>query len=380
VGKLSLYVACAGIAPTQCLPVTLDVGTDNEALLNDPLYLGTGHRRLRGEEYDELVEEFVQAAVEVFPDVLIQFEDFANRNAFPLLEKYRDRVCAFNDDIQGTAAVTLAGLNSALRITGGELENQKLLLLGAGEAGIGICDLVCSAMVHEGLSLTDARQRCWLVDSKGLVVSDRTNLNEGKRRYAHPHEPAPNFLDAVRLIEPTAIVGVSGQPGVFTQEIVDEVSRINSRPIVFSLSNPTSKAECTATEAYTWSHGRAVFASGSPFEPVTLNAKTYVPGQGNNAYIFPGVGLGVVVSRATRVTDDMFLAAAKALADQVQDSDLEQGRIYPPLEKIRDVSAAIAVAVMAVAHARGLARDTRPEDPLGLIKERIYRPEYPTYT
>ena len=326
------------------------------------------------------MEEFVEAAVEEFPDVLIQFEDFANRNAFPLLEKYRNRVCAFNDDIQGTAAVALAGLNSALRITKGDLKGQTLLLLGAGEAGIGICDLVCQAMIREGASPDEAKERCWLVDSKGLVVSDRTNLNEGKRRYAHPHEPVSDFLEAVKTLKPTAIIGVSGQPGVFTQKIVEEISRVQDRPIIFALSNPTSKAECTAKEAYTWSEGRAIFASGSPFDPVTLaDGKTYVPGQGNNAYIFPGVGLGVVVSRAKRVTDEMFFAAARTLAAQVTESDLERGLIYPPLDRVREVSERIAAAVAEVAYEQDLAREPKPNDLLEFVREQTYQPTYAEY-
>lgn len=379
VGKLSLYTACAGVDPSLCLPVTLDVGTENEALLSDVLYLGIKQRRLRGDAYDDLVEEFVVAAQEVFPQALIQFEDFANVNAFRLLEKYRDRVCTFNDDIQGTGGMALAGLHSALRITEGQLRDQKILFLGAGEAGIGIGRSIVSAMVAEGLSEAEARNRCWFVDSRGLVVKGRSELAEHKHPYAHDHEFLPDFLSAVESLEPTVIIGVSGKPSMFTRPVLEAMTRFNQRPIVFALSNPTSKAECTAEEAYTWTQGRAIFASGSPFDPVTIHGKTYIPGQGNNAYIFPGVGLGVIACGARFVSDEMFFAAAKALAHEVSEADLEQGRVYPPLVRIRDVSAVIAVAVAEVAYDRGLARKPKPQDMLTYIKSQMYEPKYQRY-
>jgi malate dehydrogenase (oxaloacetate-decarboxylating)(NADP+) len=379
VGKLALYTACAGIHPPHCLPVTLDVGTDNEALLNDTLYIGLKQRRLRGDAYDDLVEEFFTAALDIFPQVLVQFEDFANVNAFRLLRKYRDRACTFNDDIQGTGGVALAGLYSALRITGGQLKDQKILFLGAGEAGIGIADLIVSAMAAEGPSEKEARNRCWFVDSKGLVVKSRNDLAEHKLPYAHDHERLPDFLSAVESLRPTAIIGVSGQPSTFTCPVLEAMARFNERPIVFALSNPTSKAEGTAEEAYAWTQGRAIFASGSPFEPVTIHGKTYVPGQGNNAYIFPGVGLGVIACGARLVTDEMFFAAAKALAQEVSKADLEQGRIYPPLTRIRDVSAVIAASVAEVAYNQGLATKPKPEDLLTYIQSQMYEPKYPSY-
>ncbi len=379
VGKLSLYTACAGVHPSLCLPVTLDVGTDNERLLNDLLYIGIRQRRLRGEAYDALVDEFMTAAQEVFPNVLVQFEDFANINAFRLLEKYRDRLCSFNDDIQGTGGVALAGLYSALRITGGQLPEQTVLFMGAGEAAVGIASLIVAAMVAEGLSEEEARSRCWLVDSGGLVVKGRTGLASHKIPYAHDHPPLPSFLAAVEALSPTAIIGVSGQPGTFTQPVLEAMAGLNDRPIVFALSNPTSKAECTAEQAYTWTGGRAIFASGSPFAPVTLGHRTYVPGQGNNAYVFPGVGLGVIACGARLVTDEMFFVAAKALAGEVSEDDLEQGLIYPPLAEIRQVSATIAVAVAEVAYQRGLAAQPRPEDLLAHIQAQMYVPTYQSY-
>ena len=379
VGKLSLYTACAGVHPGLCLPVTLDVGTDNEPLLHDPLYIGIRQHRLRGEAYDALVDEFMAAAHEVFPHVLVQFEDFANRNAFRLLNKYRDRFCTFNDDIQGTGAVALAGLYSALRITGGQLPEQTVLFLGAGEAAIGIANLIVAAMVGEGLSEEEARGRCWLVDSGGLVVQDRAGLAGHKLPYAHAHAPLSDFLSAVEALKPTAIIGVSGQHGAFTQPVLAAMARLNEQPIIFALSNPTSKAECTAEQAYSWTEGRAIFASGSPFAPVTLEGKTYVPGQGNNAYIFPGVGLGAIACGARLVTDEMFFAAARALAEQVSESDLARGLIYPPLTEIREVSAGIAVAVAEVAYRRGLAAQPKPADLRAYMEAQMYVPSYQSY-
>ena len=379
IGKLSLYTACAGIHPTQCLPVMLDVGTNNEKLLNDPLYNGLERRRVRGEAYDELFAEFVEAAKEVFPGILIQIEDFGNSNAFRLLEQYRSNTCLFDDDIQGTGAVAVAGIIAAMRITGGKLPEQKLLFLGAGEAGIGIADVFVAALKEEGVSEEDARKHCWFVDSKGLLVAGRDNMAAHKKPYAHEHEFIPDLSAAVKSLQPTAILGLSGQPATFTQEVVESMAKINTRPIIFALSNPTSKAECTAEQAYTWSDGRAIFASGSPFDPVKLGNQTFVPGQGNNAYIFPGVGLGVIVSRSRVVTDEMFLAAAHSLANQVSDADLERGRVYPALSQIRQVSALIARDVAKMAYDNGFTDREEPEDILADIHENMYQPVYPHY-
>ncbi len=379
VGKLALYTACAGIHHSFSLPVTLDVGTENESLLNDPLYIGLKQRRLRGAAYDDLVEEFIVAVEEVFPRTLIQFEDFANINAFRLLERYRQRLCAFNDDIQGTAAVALAGLYSALRIKGGKLSEQTFLFVGAGEAGQGAAELTVAALTAEGLAVEEARQHCWFVDSKGLVVKSRSDLTGRKLRYAHDHEFIWDLQTMVETLKPTAIIGFSGKQGLFTRPILEAMARLNERPIIFALSNPTSKAECTAAEAYTGTGGRAIFASGSPFAPVTLEGKKLVPGQGNNVYIFPGVGLGVIASGARQVADEMFFVAAQALAQEVSADDLEQGRVYPPLARIREVSASIAAAVAAVAYLRGLATKTKPEDLPAYIKSLMYEPRYQSY-
>jgi malate dehydrogenase (oxaloacetate-decarboxylating)(NADP+) len=379
VGKLCLYTACAGVYPGLCLPVTLDVGTNNEELLNDVLYVGVRQRRLGRKPYDDLVEEFITAAQELYPNVLIQFEDFATGNALRLLDKYRGRVCTFNDDIQGTGVVGLAGLYSAIRIVGGKLRDQRILFLGAGEAGIGIGNIISSALVVDGLSEQEARKRCWYVDSKGLVVKGRSNLAEHKLPYAHDYESIGDFLSAVKSLKPTVIIGVSGQPNTFTQSVLEAMASYNKRPIVFAMSNPTTKAECTAEEAYTWTDGRAIFASGSPFAPVAFKGETYVPGQANNAYAFPGIGLGVIVCEAISVTDEMFSVAAKALANAVSEDDLAQGRIYPSLTKIKEVSAAIATAVAEVAYSQGLARKPKPDDLPAYIKFQMYEPEYHRY-
>lgn len=379
IGKLSLYTACAGVHPALCLPITIDVGTDNADLLNDPFYLGLNQRRLRGPAYDELMDEFMEAVQQLFPGALVQLEDFGTGNAFRLLHRYRDQACVFDDDIQGTAAVTLAGLYSALRVTGAKLEEQRLLFLGAGEAGIGIGELTASALAAQGMPLAEARMRCWFVDSRGLVVKSRHDLTEHKRPFAHEHAEIRDFLEAVHALKPTAIIGVSAKAGLFTREVLEAMAKYNPRPIVFALSNPTSKAECTAREAYTWTQGRAIYASGSPFEPVTLNGQTFRPGQGNNAYIFPGVGLGAIAVGAARVTDEMFAAAARTLADEVSDGDLQQGLIFPPLGRIRDVSAKIAIEVARVAFRRNLTSMAEPVDLAGFIRGQMYDPTYGSY-
>ncbi|MEQ1775824.1 MAG: NAD-dependent malic enzyme [Burkholderiales bacterium] len=376
VGKLSLYTACAGIHPQLCLPVTLDVGTNNPALLGDDYYVGLRQRRVTGVAYDEFIEEFMAATQEVFPGALVQFEDFANHNAFRLLEKYRDRICSFNDDIQGTAAVALAGIFSALRVIGAPLTEQKILFLGAGEAATGIADLIVSAMTANGLTHAQALRQCWLVDSQGLVVKSRTNLAAHKLTYAHDHPPANDFLSAIKMLKPTAIIGVSAVGGTFTREVLEEMAKLNAQPIVFALSNPTSQAECSAEEAYRWTGGRALFACGSPFDPVQYNGKTYVPRQGNNSYIFPGIGLGAIASGAKSITDDMFMAAAHALAHLVTESDLEQGSLYPALPRIREVSAAIAATVADTAYRRGIAAKPKPADLLQHVQSQMYDPHY----
>lgn len=376
VGKLSLYSACAGIHPQLCLPVVLDVGTNNERLLEDRYYVGLCRRRVTGKDYDDLIDEFMEAARTVFPGVVVQFEDFANHSAFRLLHKYRDKHCVFNDDIQGTASVALAGLFSALRVLKSKITEQKILFFGAGEAATGIADLVVSAMTAQGLSEAEARQRVWLLDSRGLVVKDRTDLVDHKLGYAHDHPRIGDFLTAIKTLKPTAIIGVAAVRGTFDQEVLETMAQINERPIIFALSNPTSQAECTAEEAYRHTQGRALFACGSPYDPVKLNGHTFVPRQGNNSYIFPGVGLGAIASSTRLITDEMFMAAAKTLADLVTDDDLAQGSLYPALPRIREVSAHIAAEVARIAYQRGLADGTPPNDLMALVQSQMFEARY----
>jgi malate dehydrogenase (oxaloacetate-decarboxylating)(NADP+) len=379
IGKLSLYTACAGVEPSRCLPVTIDVGTDREGVRNDPLYLGLLHPRIRGAAYDELLDEFVAGVQEVFPGAVIQFEDFATDNAWRLLARYRDHVCCFNDDIQGTAGVALAGLVAASRITGTPFSAHRVLFLGAGSAANGIANLLVAAFRREGLSEDEARTRCWMVDEYGLVTRDRPGLSEARLRFAQERPPVGTLVEAIEILRPTLLLGVSGTPGAFSEPAIRAMARINRQPIIMPLSNPTHRAECTAGEAYEWSEGRAIVATGSPFEPVTIAGRRLVPRQGNNAYIFPGVGLGVILTGARRVTDAMFHAAAETLAAQVTDASLAQGSLFPPLGEIRQVSVEIAVAVAEVAHAEGLATVPRPADLRGATIACMYDAVYPTY-
>ena len=383
IGKLSLYSLCAGIHPAATLPIMLDVGTNNAELLADPLYLGWRHPRVRGPEYDDFIEAFVEAVKQKFPRVLLQWEDFSKQNAARLLERYRDRLCTFNDDIQGTGAVTVAGLLAAMKLLGSQLGEQRILILGAGSAAIGICDQIIAAMLQEGFFEHDARQKLWLVDSKGLVHTGRSNLEDSKRRYAQPTErmssidPAGfSFFDVVRNVQPTILIGTSGQRGAFSEEIVREMAKHVERPVIFPLSNPTSKSEATPSELLQWTEGRALIATGSPFPATSYARRLIKVGQCNNVFIFPGVGLGVMASGADRVTDAMFSAAARVLSEFSPALTDSGAPLYPPLENVREISRQVAVAVGIEAQQAGLAKTTSLEELERNVRDKMWRPHY----
>ena len=376
IGKLSLYTACAGLNPARSLPVLLDVGTNNQGLLHDPLYLGLQQLRVDGEEYYAFVREFIEAAKARWPHVIIQFEDFANRHAFALLDQWKDKTACFNDDIQGTAAVAVAGFYAAARVKGSSLSEEKFLFLGAGEAAGGIADLLVEAMMKEGLTQEQAVDRIFLFDSHGLVTKDREGLTPLKQKFAHEQEPQSTFLDAIGEVKPTAIVGCAAQAGSFNAYVLSAMARINERPIIFALSNPTSRSECTAREAYTYTEGKCLFASGSPFPQVEVNGKTFIPRQSNNSYVFPGIGLGLVVSSPRIVPQSVFLSAAEALSKIVSEDDLENGSLFPSLTKIREVSQSIAAAVAEQCFTAGVAGVPKPDDLSKAIQEAMYKPVY----
>ena len=383
IGKLSLYSLCAGIHPAVTLPILLDVGTDNPELLDDPLYLGWRHARVRGQEYDDFIETFVEAVREKFPRVLLQWEDFSNHNAARLLKRYRDRLCTFNDDIQGTGAVTVAGLLAAMMLLRSKLGEQRIVILGAGSSAIGISDQIITAMLQEGYSEHDGRQNLWLVDSKGLVHTGRTNLENSKRRYAQPTERMASinpegfsFFEVVKSVKPTILIGTSGQGGAFSEEIVREMAKHVERPVIFPLSNPTSKSEAMPPDLLQWTDGRALIATGSPFPPVSYKGRLIRVGQCNNVFIFPGVGLGVLASGAGRVTDAMFSAAARVLSEfspALNDPDLP---LYPALESVREISRKVAVAVGIEAQRAGLTKPTSLDELERNVKEKMWRPHY----
>ena len=376
VGKLALYTACAGVNPKKALPVTIDVGTDTESYLKDPLYLGLRQKRVTGEEYFALMEEFITAVRARWPHVLVQFEDFQNSVAFTHLANWRDKICCFNDDIQGTASVVLTGLYSAMRIKKEKLSEQRILFLGAGAAAAGIAHLIADAMTEDGISKAQALNQIAFFDSKGLVTKTRGDkLAAHKLDFAHVMKDTANFVEAIRNLRPTAIIGVSATGGSFTEEVVKTMAEINEQPIIFALSNPTSKSECTAEQAYNWSNGRCLFACGSPFAPVALNGKTYIPRQGNNSYVFPGIGFGCICARAKTVPNQVFLTAAKTLADLVSESDLANGSLYPPLSEVRELSAEIASAVATYCFDNGIAGTDRPADVRAAVKAAMWSPE-----
>uniref|UniRef100_UPI003AAB9644 NAD-dependent malic enzyme, mitochondrial n=1 Tax=Centroberyx gerrardi TaxID=166262 RepID=UPI003AAB9644 len=378
VGKLCLYTACAGIRPERCLPVVIDVGTDNETLLRDPFYMGLYQKRDRSQAYDDLIDEFMEAVVEKYgQDTLIQFEDFGNHNAFRLIRRYKEKYCTFNDDIQGSVSVCVY-LCVCMCIT-----EHRVLFLGAGEAALGIANLIVMAMMETGMTHAEARQKIWMYDKHGLLVKGRpqeTDTNQEAFVHDSPGS-VQSFLDAVNTIKPTAIIGVSGAGRLFTHDVVKAMGTLNERPIIFALSNPTNKAECTAEDAYTLTDGRCLFASGSPFDPVTLSdGRVFTPGQGNNAYIFPGVALAVILSGVRHISDTVFLEAAKTLSEQVTDKELAEGRLYPPLSNIREVSVQMAVKVVEYVYAKGMAfRYPEPVDKNSFVRATVWNTEYDSF-
>jgi malate dehydrogenase (oxaloacetate-decarboxylating)(NADP+) len=376
IGKLQLYTAAAGVPPQYLLPMYLDAGTNNEQCLHDPLYLGLRKTRPPTAELFSFVDEFVEAVQEVFPKCCIHFEDWTGTDAVHLLQRYRDTYCVYNDDVQGTAGITLAGMINATKLKGTELKDEKYLFLGAGSAGIGLADLLCSALVAQGMTLKDAQSRVYMFDINGLLESTRKDLVDFQRPYAHQHAPTKDFVAAIESIKPTTIIGVSTIGGAFTRKVVESMSRINERPVILALSNPTEHAECTAEQAYTWSKGKAIYAAGVQFAPVQYNGQTYLPGQANNFYIFPAVGMAIFATQAKRVSDEMFIEAAQAVADQVPPELLKQGLMYPLQSNILEVEIETAARVAKLVFESGLARVARPADMVGFIRQHVYKPEY----
>jgi malate dehydrogenase (oxaloacetate-decarboxylating)(NADP+) len=377
IGKLQLYTACAGVPPQYLLPMYLDAGTNNEQYLRDPLYLGSRKTRPPTDALYSFVDEFVEAVQEVFPKCCIHFEDWTGVDAIHLLERYRDKYCVYNDDVQGTAGITLAGMVNAAKIKGTKLKDEKYLFLGAGSAGIGLANLLCSALVAQGMSLKDAQSRIHMFDLNGLLESTRTDLVDFQKPYAHKHAPTRDFVAAIESIKPTTIIGVSTVGGTFTQKVIEAMSRVNERPVILALSNPTEHAECTPEQAYTWSKGKAIYAAGVQFPPVHLNGQTFVPGQANNFYIFPAVGMAIFATQASRVTDEMFIEAAYGVADQVQPALLRQGLLYPLQSNILETEIQTAARVAKLVFDSGLARVQRPSDMIAFIRNHVYKPEYP---
>ena len=389
VGKLALYTMGAGIHPQQTLPISLDVGTDNETLLNDFYYLGWRHPRLRGEEYKDLVEEFVMAVKHLYPRALLQWEDFLKQNAFDLLEEYQDRILCFNDDIQGTAAIGVAGVMAACRATGTALKDQRVLILGGGAAGIGIARLLQDRLRRNGVSGEALTQAIAICDSKGMLVDSRTFAERSKTAIAWPKalaekmgitgQAASHYEDLADIFKPTVVIGTTGVPGMFTERLIRGMAKYTDRPLVMPFSNPTSKAEAQPEDVIRWTDGRALVATGSPFPAVGYKGKKHIISQGNNVYIFPGVGLGALVAEASKVTEPMFAVAAETVAEMVDSRDLEQGALYPPLTMLREVSARIAAAVIREARDSGVGRHIHDEDIRREVDEAMWFPDYAEY-
>ncbi len=376
IGKLELYTACAGVPPQYLLPMFLDAGTNNEQYLHDPLYLGLRETRPPTVDLFSFVDEFVEAVQEVFPKCCIHFEDWTGVDAIHLLQRYRDKYCVYNDDVQGTAAIVLAGMINATRLKDTKLKDEKYLFLGAGSAGIGLANLLCSALVTQGMSLTEAQSRVYMFDINGLLETSRKDLVDFQKPYAHQHAPTRDFLAALESIKPTTIIGTSTVGGAFTQKVVESISSINERPVILALSNPTERAECTPEQAYTWSKGKAIYAAGVQFAPVSYNGQTFLPGQANNFYIFPAVGMAIFATQASRVSDEMFIEAGQAVADQVQPELLKQGLLYPLQANILETEIQTAARVAKLVFDSDLARVARPADMVAFIRQHVYKPEY----
>jgi malate dehydrogenase (oxaloacetate-decarboxylating)(NADP+) len=378
IGKLQLYTACAGVPPQYLMPMYLDAGTNNEQYLHDPLYLGMRKTRPPTEELYSFVDEFMQAVQEVFPKCCVHFEDWTGVDAVHLLERYRNKYCVYNDDVQGTAGIILAGMINATKLKGTKLKDEKYLFLGAGSAGIGLANLLCSALVAQGMPLKEAQSRVYMFDINGLLESTRTDLVDFQKPYAHPHTPTRHFVEAINSIRPTTIIGVSTIGGAFTQEVIEAMSRINGRPVILAISNPTEKAECTPEQAYTWSNGKAIYAAGVQFPPVQYKGQTFLPGQANNFYIFPAVGMAIFATQASRVTDEMFIEAGQAVADQVPADLLKQGLLYPLQSNVLETEIQTAARVAKLVFDSGLGRVERPAgDMVSFIRRHVYKPEYP---
>ena len=378
IGKLQLYTACAGVPPKYLMPMYLDAGTNNEQYLHDPLYLGMRKTRPPTAELYSFVDEFMEAVPEVFPKCCVHFEDWTGVDAVHLLERYRNKYCVYNDDVQGTAGIILAGMINATKLKGTKLKDEKYLFLGAGSAGIGLANLLCSALVAQGMPLKEAQSRVYMFDINGLLESTRTDLVDFQKPYAHPHAPTRHFVEAINSIRPTTIIGVSTIGGAFTQEVIEAMSRINARPVILAISNPTEKAECTPEQAYTWSNGKAIYAAGVQFPPVQYKGQTFLPGQANNFYIFPAVGMAIFATQASRVTDEMFIEAGQAVADQVPADLLKQGLLYPLQSNVLETEIQTAARVANLVFDSGRARVERPVgDMVSFIRRHVYKPEYP---
>ena len=380
IGKLQLYTACAGVPPQYLLPMYLDAGTNNEQYLHDPLYLGMRKTRPSTEELYSFVDEFVEAVQDVFPKCCIHFEDWTGSDAVHLLQRYRDKYCVYNDDVQGTAGIVLAGMINSAKLKGKKLTDEKYLFLGAGSAAIGLANLICSAMVQQGMKLEDAQSKVYLFDINGLLEDSRKDLFNFQKPYAHRHAPTRDFVAAIESIKPTTIIGVSTVGGLFNQKVIESISRINERPVIFALSNPTDHAECTPEQAYTWSKGKAIYAAGVQFPPVHLNGQTFLPGQANNFYVFPAIGMAVFATQASRVTDEMFIESAQAVADQVPSELLKQGLLFPLQSNILESEIQTAARVAKLVFDSGLARVERPADMVAFIRQHVYKPDYASAT